>query len=127
MTETTSTAPTGEQFPLPSPQDEAAELQRLQALVADHRAQGHEIVVVLGVGFVGAVMAGIIADSVRKGTGKGDSKLPHYTCKHLRETRGNMSRAELIKRVRASLKFNGFSQIPQLEATAAEKKKKMLE
>ncbi|MFA5920978.1 MAG: hypothetical protein WC856_06770 [Methylococcaceae bacterium] len=53
-----STAPNGEQFPLPTPQEEAAEIQRLQALVADHRAQGHEIVIVLGVGFVGAVMAG---------------------------------------------------------------------
>ena len=62
-----STAPNGEQFPLPTQQDEATEILRLQALVADHRAQGHEIVVVLGVGFVGAVMAGIIADSVRKG------------------------------------------------------------
>ena len=51
----------------------------------------------------------------------------YYTCKHLRENRGNLSRAELIKRVRASLKFNGFSQIPQLEAPAAEKKKKILE
>jgi len=61
-----STAPNGEQFPLPTPQDEAAEILRLQALVADHRAQGHEIVIVLGVGFVGAVMAGIVADSVRK-------------------------------------------------------------
>jgi UDP-N-acetyl-D-glucosamine dehydrogenase len=62
-----STAPNGEQFPLPTPQDEATELDRLQKLVTDHRAQGHEIVVVLGVGFVGAVMAGIIADSVVKG------------------------------------------------------------
>ena len=59
-----STAPNGEQFPLPTPQDETAELQRLQALAADHRAQGHEIVVVLGVGFIGAVMADIAADSV---------------------------------------------------------------
>lgn len=66
-----SVSPNGEKFPLPTPQDEAAEIQRLQALVADHRAQGHEIVVVLGVGFVGAVMAGIIADSVRKGEGVG--------------------------------------------------------
>ena len=62
-----STAPNGEQFPLPTPQDEAAEILRLQALVADHRAQGHEIVIVLGVGFVGAVMAGIVADSLVKG------------------------------------------------------------
>ena len=51
----------------------------------------------------------------------------YYTCKHLRDNQGNLSRAELIKRVRASLKFNGFSQIPQLEAPAAEKKKKILE
>ena len=71
MTETMlSTSPTGEQFPLPTPQDEAAELRRLQALVAEHRAQGREIVVVLGVGFVGAVMAGIVADSVDKTTGR---------------------------------------------------------
>ena len=61
-----STSPTGEQFPLPTPQDEAAEIARLESLVAAHRAQGHEIVVVLGVGFVGAVMAGIVADSVVK-------------------------------------------------------------
>ena len=33
MTETTAAAPNGEQFPLPTQQDEAAELQRLQALV----------------------------------------------------------------------------------------------
>ncbi len=62
-----STAPNGEQFPLPTPQDEAAEIQRLQALVAEQRALGREIVVVMGVGFVGAVMAGIVADSVEKG------------------------------------------------------------
>jgi len=51
----------------------------------------------------------------------------YYLCKHLRDTQGNTTRAELIKRVRASLKFNGFSQIPQLEASSAEKKKMMLE
>ena len=33
MTETTATAPNGEQSPLPTQQPEAAELQRLQALV----------------------------------------------------------------------------------------------
>ena len=40
MIETTSTAPNGEQFPLPTQQDEAAELQRLQALVADSVRKG---------------------------------------------------------------------------------------
>jgi UDP-N-acetyl-D-glucosamine dehydrogenase len=69
MTTVISTAPTGEQFPVPSPVDEAAEIHRLQTLVLDHRAQNREIVVVMGVGFVGAVMAGVIADSVDKTTG----------------------------------------------------------
>jgi hypothetical protein len=70
MTPATSTAPNGEQFPLLTQQDEAAELQRLQALTADHRAQGHEIVVVLGCRLRRTVMAGIVADSVDKTTGK---------------------------------------------------------
>ena len=51
----------------------------------------------------------------------------YYFCKHTRETQGAIARSELLKRVRASLKFNGFSQIPQLEAPSAEKKKKVLE
>ena len=51
----------------------------------------------------------------------------YYLCKHIRDTQGQISRTELIKRLRASVKFNGFSQIPQLECSAAERKKKMLE
>jgi len=51
----------------------------------------------------------------------------YYLCKRLRETHGNITRAELLTRVRASLKFNGFSQVPQLEAASAEKKKKVME
>ncbi len=51
----------------------------------------------------------------------------YYLCRHIREMQGAIARSELLKRVRASVKFNGFSQIPQLEAPSAEKKKKMLE
>jgi len=51
----------------------------------------------------------------------------YYLCKHLRDTQSNINRAELIKRVRASLKFNGFSQVPQLECDKVKKKKKLLE
>jgi hypothetical protein len=79
MTETTSTAPNGEQFPLPTQQDEAAELQRLQALVVDHRAQNHEIVVVMGVGFVGAVMAGIVAEPLLGASYREDVGDTRYT------------------------------------------------
>lgn len=51
----------------------------------------------------------------------------YYFCKYLREAQGNLTRYELLKRVRSSLKFHGFSQIPQLECAKAERNKKLLE
>ena len=65
-----SLSPSGESFPIPEPADYARELQRLENLVAQAHADDQEIVVVMGVGFVGAVMASIIADTVDKMTGK---------------------------------------------------------
>ncbi len=59
-----SIAPTGERFSLPNPEDAEAENKRLRTLADEQRRQGREIVVVMGVGFVGAVMAGVVADSV---------------------------------------------------------------
>ena len=64
--DTLSQSPNGEAFPLPKPEDYVKEFRRLKRLVAQHRRAGREIVVVMGVGFVGAVMAGIVADAVRK-------------------------------------------------------------
>lgn len=51
----------------------------------------------------------------------------YYFCKHLRDTQGSLPRAELLKRLRASLRYEGYSQVPQLESPAAAKKKKLLE
>ncbi|HNS21029.1 MAG TPA: UDP binding domain-containing protein [Sedimentisphaerales bacterium] len=65
-----SVSPSGEKFPLPQPQEYAAELQRLESLTQAARHEGKEIVVVMGVGFVGAVMAAIVADTLDKKTGK---------------------------------------------------------
>jgi UDP-N-acetyl-D-mannosaminuronate dehydrogenase len=65
-----SVCPTGERFPLPQAEDYVRELARLQTLVASQRALGREVVVVMGVGFVGAIMAGVVADSVNRTTGK---------------------------------------------------------
>jgi UDP-N-acetyl-D-glucosamine dehydrogenase len=59
-----SLSPSGEKFDLPSAEEYAAELRRLEKLVSAARKEGKEIVVVMGVGFVGAVMAAIIADTV---------------------------------------------------------------
>ncbi|HOI95221.1 MAG TPA: UDP binding domain-containing protein [Syntrophobacter fumaroxidans] len=64
-----STCPAGEAFSLPSPEDYETELERLRKLVREQRLMGREIVVVMGVGFVGAVMAGVIADSTDPRTG----------------------------------------------------------
>jgi nucleotide sugar dehydrogenase len=64
-----SFSPDGESFKIPTQQDYAVELKRIGALVNQARKEKKEIVVVMGVGFVGAVMAAIIADSVNK-TGK---------------------------------------------------------
>lgn len=65
-----SVSPAGEAFPLPSGADHVNEFKRLQKVVAEQRLLGREIVVVMGIGFVGAVMAGVVADSVDKTTGE---------------------------------------------------------
>jgi UDP-N-acetyl-D-glucosamine dehydrogenase len=59
-----SMSPDGEEFPLPSLQDHITEFSRIKKLATIQRKQGKEIVVVNGLGFVGLVMAAVIADSV---------------------------------------------------------------
>jgi UDP-N-acetyl-D-glucosamine dehydrogenase len=58
-----SYTPTGEKFPLPEPKDYIKEFERLQEVVSSQRALGREIVLVMGLGFVGAVMAAVVADA----------------------------------------------------------------
>ena len=65
-----SVSPAGEKFPLPRQDQYSAEFERIGSLVNLARSDGKEIVVVMGVGFVGVVMAAIIADTVDKKTGK---------------------------------------------------------
>lgn len=61
-----SVNPSGEKFPIPQKSDYQQEYERLQVLVEKARVEGKEIVVVMGVGFVGAVMAAIVADTKDK-------------------------------------------------------------
>ena len=58
-----SVSPDGEKFQIPGPDDYEKESKRLQKIVSDQRALGREIVVVMGVGFVGAAMAAVVADT----------------------------------------------------------------
>jgi UDP-N-acetyl-D-glucosamine dehydrogenase len=63
MSKAQSVSPGGEAFPLPGEDEFGPEYERLEKHAAGARAQGQEIVVVMGVGFVGAVMAAIVADT----------------------------------------------------------------
>jgi UDP-N-acetyl-D-glucosamine dehydrogenase len=65
-----SVCPDNEEFALPNEQDYDKEFKRLKSLVKAQKSMGREIVVVMGVGFVGAVMAGVIADAVDPAGGK---------------------------------------------------------
>lgn len=58
-----SVSPSGEKFAIPEKAEYAKEFDRIAKLVEENRAAGKEIVAVLGVGFVGAVMAAIVADT----------------------------------------------------------------
>ncbi len=66
MSEKYSVSPSGEKFPLPKTEDYKTEFENIKKRVKQERAKGREIVVVMGVGFVGAVMAAIVADTVDK-------------------------------------------------------------
>jgi len=61
-----SASPAGEKFAIPTEKDHADDLKRIKRLVTKARKEGKEIVVVMGVGFVGAVMAAIVADTTDK-------------------------------------------------------------
>jgi len=65
------------------------------------------------------------ADAFIKGSYNG--AFTYFLCKHLRKTQGDIDRTDLLKRVRASIRYEGFSQTPQLECPKSERKKMLLE
>ena len=71
MNKQVSISPEGVEYLLPKPEEYQAEFERIKRLVTKARKNKQEIVVVMGVGFVGAVMAAIVADTV---DAKGKSK-----------------------------------------------------
>jgi UDP-N-acetyl-D-glucosamine dehydrogenase len=64
MPEVFSVSPSGEKFRIPGQDEYQLEFEMLKKRVQAEREKGREIVVVMGVGFVGAVMAAIVADTV---------------------------------------------------------------
>jgi UDP-N-acetyl-D-glucosamine dehydrogenase len=59
----TSISPSGERFPLPTTERTRSEIASLHVKAAEARSAGREVVVVIGLGFVGTVMAAVIADA----------------------------------------------------------------
>ncbi|NQT79059.1 MAG: nucleotide sugar dehydrogenase [Candidatus Aminicenantes bacterium] len=66
MSQHVSVSPDGVEYPIPKEEDYPKEFEKMKGLADAARSEGKEIVVVMGVGFVGAVMAAIVADTVDK-------------------------------------------------------------
>ena len=66
MSQNVSISPEGVEYPLPKKEDYPEEFEKIKKLADAARSEGKEIVVVMGVGFVGVVMAAIVADTVDK-------------------------------------------------------------
>lgn len=64
MSQNVSISPEGVEYPLPKKEDYPEEFEKMKKLADAARSEGKEIVVVMGVGFVGVVMAAIVADTV---------------------------------------------------------------
>lgn len=65
------------------------------------------------------------ADAMIQGSYNG--AFTYFFCKHMRDANAELTRAEALKRVRASLRFNKYDQVPQLECPAEKMKKRVLE
>jgi nucleotide sugar dehydrogenase len=112
-----SVSPAGEKFPLPGPEDDAREFARVQALAAKAREEGKEIVVVMGVGFVGAVMAAIVADSVGP-----DGKPGKFVIGCQRPSARSYWKIPLLARGESPVKAEDPEVAPMIRRTVVEKK-----
>ena len=61
-----SIAPDGKKYPLPTEQENEKEREILKQITAEQRKLGRKIVAVQGLGFVGCVMATVVADATDK-------------------------------------------------------------
>jgi nucleotide sugar dehydrogenase len=113
-----SICPAGEEFPLPTAQDYEAEFNRLKQIVADEREKGREIVVVMGVGFVGAVMAAVVADSVDKASGESNK----FVIGMQRPSLRSFWKIPYLNRGEAPVKAEDPEVAPMIERCVKEKK-----
>ncbi|MBC8426657.1 GDP-mannose dehydrogenase, partial [bacterium] len=118
---TYSVSPAGEKFAIPAEKDYAQEMQRLQSLVRQARTDGREIVVVMGVGFVGAVMAAIVADTVHK-KGKKKGKPSKFVIGCQRPSVRSYWKIPVLNRGESPVKAEDPEVDPMIARTVLEKK-----
>jgi nucleotide sugar dehydrogenase len=113
-----SISPSGEKFALPEAADYDGEFKRLKKIVTEQREQGKEIVVVMGIGFVGVVMAAIVADTVDKKSGKSAK----FVIGMQRPSRRSYWKIPLLNRGISPVKAEDPEVEPMIERTVMEKK-----
>jgi nucleotide sugar dehydrogenase len=89
---------TNERFSLPDDEITRREAQKIKELADEERKKGKKIVVVQGLGFVGAVMSAIVADC------EIDGKAPYYVIGINRPTAGSYWKIPVINRGESPLK-----------------------
>ena len=89
---------------------EEDELKSIKGFKSKNRSTVHHIL------WAGCQDNQTSADAYINGTYNG--AFTYYFCRHMRETGGDVTRKELLRRIRASLRHGGYSQIPQLETEA---------
>jgi len=116
-----SISPYGEKFEIPSKAEYAAEMERLEALAAAARAAGQEVVVVMGVGFVGAVMAAIVADTVHR-TGRRKGQPSKFVIGCQRPSTRSYWKIPLLNRGQSPVKAEDPEVDPMIARCVLEKK-----
>ncbi len=112
-----SISPNGEEFPIPNEKDYKIEYDRLKKIVDEQKALDRQIVVVMGVGFVGAVMAAIVADSVDE---SGKSK--KFVIGMQRPSTRSYWKIPLINRGECPIKADDPEVAPMIERCVLDKK-----
>jgi nucleotide sugar dehydrogenase len=121
MAKQVSVSPAGEPFAIPDKNEYAREYQRLERLAAQARKNGQEVVVVMGVGFVGAVMAAIVADTVHKG-GKNKGKPSKFVIGCQRPSTRSYWKIPLLNRGESPVKAEDPEVDPMIARCVKEKK-----
>ena len=116
-----SVSPYGEKFKIPDKKAYAAEFERMRELAEAARADGQEVVVVMGVGFVGAVMAAIVADTVHK-RGRNRGKPSKFVIGCQRPSTRSYWKIPLLNRGESPVKAEDPEVAPMIERCVQDKK-----